>query len=846
MAGFEIPGYEILEKIGEGGMAVVYKARQLSLGRLVAIKILRPNLAEDPVSVAQFKLEANSVATLKHPHIVQIHEAGEFSGTYFFVMEYVAGYSVGRWLSRKGVLTEENALLVANPVAKALEYAWSKSGLIHCDIKPDNVMVDEDGTIKLSDFSGLSFARKSPEADLLADVVIGTPNYMAPEQARGISGLDFRTDVYALGAVLYHLVTGILPFKDTPEMEAARRHVSDFLEDPRKINPDVSEGLALLIQKMMVKNHQERYANWGLVLADIARVKEGKLPLGPWPDVYASTVVIKTAPVPPEQVSTPPAEPRWPESQPVPAREEEKKRDPLGIEAEFTGRFESRSSVSSQVVVVFSALVILGLLLAVRFNIPQKFFHAEREAPEPGATGDVAAVESTGAETQGAVPGTTPEREEEPPVESATDLSAEIPKLPETAAATNAVTAPEEGRKAMQLRTAALKDYLGLMEKVIGLAQRRNYAAARKQLETWLGANPGHAYKEQVALEIDRLSKAMDVFAGIEKGSVRLRGMAFQIPGNMTGTVAKVADGMLIVERKVSGAVAHISLELQKLSDTDLAKLLWEADESAYSVNMAALQISESLFSKADVLLEKAEKAGGDVAYLRAWSEDWQKAILNSRASRALDELIKLTDKERFTEAGARLQQLRDTFGSSDILQWARKEEFNLASFAVEDATSQAAASAEPSPEEGSVEDPFASLAQESSSTEEPSETIAEPGGAGDTNTEDEVEQVTVAALKEQIVSLDGRTVKLRFKYRGDIRQVSEELYATQLGEDGSMIATEFSQDGYKWVRNAPLWGPTTKKWVVFGKVNAQKGCVVLIGRTRSVPMGNKAAEYSW
>ena len=841
MAGFEIPGYEILEKIGEGGMAVVYKARQLSLGRLVAIKILRPNLAEDPVSVAQFKLEANSVATLKHPNIVQIHEAGEFSGTYFFVMEYVAGYSVGRWLNRKGLLTEENALLVANPVAKALEYAWSKSGLIHCDIKPDNIMVDEDGTIKLSDFSGLSFSRKSPEAETLAEVVIGTPNYMAPEQARGVAGLDFRADIYALGAVLYHLISGILPFKDTPEMEAAKRHISDFLEDPRKMNPEVSEGMALLIQKMMVKNRGDRYANWGLVIADIARVKEGKLPLGPWPDLYASTVVLKTAPVPPEQVRTPPAEPSWPESQPVAKREVEKGREPVGIEAEFTGRFESRSSVSSQVVVVFSVLVILGLLLAVRFNIPQKLFHPDRAALESGVTGSVASVESAAVEPPETVPSPESEQAAVQPVEPGAGAPATTQAVVQ---ATDTAEAEAEKKAALQIRAAGLNDYLGLMEKVIGLSQRRNYSAARKLVEAWRSANPGHAYREQADLEIERLEKATDLFAGIEKGSALVRGMGFQIPGNMTGTISKVAGGMVILERKIGGAAAQISMELLKLPDADLAKLLWKTDEPNYPLNMAVLQISESLFSKADAMLEKAGKSGLDIASLRAWSDDWQKAILNNRANRALDELIKLADKERFAEAGVRLRQLRDTFAASDILEWARKEEFDLVSFAIEDATTLAAATTGPAPEEVEEADPFASLAvQENPSAEEtktePAET-AEPEEAG------EIEQITISELKEQIVSLNGRTVKLRFKYRGDIRQVSEGSYATQLGEDGSMIGVEFPQDGYKWMRNVPLWGPTTKKWVVFGKVEAPKGCVVLIGRTRSLPMGNKAAEFSW
>ena len=289
-AAFALPGYEILKQIGEGGTATVWQARQRSLDRVVAIKTLDHALVPDQEALARFRQEAQAAARLKHPAIVQVYDAGEEAGRPYLVMEYVGGCTVGDLLRKAGKLTEQNTLLVAEAVAHALAYAWDKDCIIHLDIKPDNVLVETDGTIKVADL-GLARFIGVHHKRVDADTILGTPNYVSPEQAEGVPDLDCRTDIYSLGAMMYHMVTGRLPFAGHPGSGAMDAHIGEFLVDPAELNPDLSPGMAWLIEKLMIKNRAYRPAYWSVVLADLAEVKEGRLPKPPLPELGQSTVV---------------------------------------------------------------------------------------------------------------------------------------------------------------------------------------------------------------------------------------------------------------------------------------------------------------------------------------------------------------------------------------------------------------------------------------------------------------------------------------------------------------------------------------------------------------------------
>ena len=285
----ELPGYQILEKIGEGGMATVWTARQLSLDRIVAVKILALQQARDEEAVARFRQEAQAAARLKHPGIIQVYDAGEHNHLLYYVMEFVAGCTVAELLAQKGKLTEKNALLVAEGIALALGYAWDEARLIHCDVKPDNVMIDQDGTVKLAD---LGLARVlGARSRASADMIEGTPFYTAPEQARGDQDLDTRADIYSLGAMLYHMTTGKMPFGEMSGLAAMESQVSGYIRDPQEISPGLSNGFCWLVEKMMVKDRTLRYQSWAEIHVDLQEVKGGGLPLGKLPSAGQSTVL---------------------------------------------------------------------------------------------------------------------------------------------------------------------------------------------------------------------------------------------------------------------------------------------------------------------------------------------------------------------------------------------------------------------------------------------------------------------------------------------------------------------------------------------------------------------------
>ena len=284
----QIPGYEILGPLGKGGSSTVWKARQLSLDRIVALKVLAPGMIPDEHAVELFRTEARAAARLNHRHIVQVYDAGVSEGQHYFTMEFVEGQSVGDIIARKGRMPEEDALAVVESVADALAFAWAREHIVHCDLKPDNILVERHGNVKITDL-GLVRMVGGKTQNARHELILGTPNFISPEQARG-DEVDFRADVYSLGATLYHMVTGVLPFAGSPGDSAMDKHIHDTLPDPTDVNPAVSGRVAWLIEKMMIKDRERRHGSWEEVLEDIRRVTDGRLPRGPLPDEGFSTI----------------------------------------------------------------------------------------------------------------------------------------------------------------------------------------------------------------------------------------------------------------------------------------------------------------------------------------------------------------------------------------------------------------------------------------------------------------------------------------------------------------------------------------------------------------------------
>jgi serine/threonine-protein kinase len=252
----DIPGYEILAKIGEGGRGTVYRARQLSLDRLVAVKILAPELASDAEYTSKFLQEARAAAKLSHPNIVQAIEAGVHHDIWYFVMELVESGSLHERVTSVGKFSEQETLDVAQQMAQALDFAWRRAHLIHRDIKPANILLSSDGRSKLADL-GLAQRHGAP-ADK-SGFTEGTPQYCAPEQCRGEPNLDIRTDLYSLGATLYHLICGRPPFDGDNPAVVMGKQITDSPTPPHSLNPQISPALEAVILKLLAKDPAQRF-----------------------------------------------------------------------------------------------------------------------------------------------------------------------------------------------------------------------------------------------------------------------------------------------------------------------------------------------------------------------------------------------------------------------------------------------------------------------------------------------------------------------------------------------------------------------------------------------------------
>jgi serine/threonine protein kinase len=268
-----IPGYEILEPLGEGGMGQVYKARQIRLDRIVALKVIHPDYLSNPDAIRRFHREAKVAARLAHPHLVTVFDVDEIACTHFLVMEYVEGTDLGRLVKTRGVLQVTQACDYVRQAALGLEHIHER-GLVHRDIKPTNLFLTGNGShIKVLDM-GLARLNQPGPSDRLSDeltqpgAVMGTPAFLAPEQARDSRRVDIRSDIYSLGCTFYYLLTGRVPFPGIGLAEIVVQHQLDEPEPIEKLRPDVPAGVIAIIRKMMAKKPEERFQT----PADVAAV----------------------------------------------------------------------------------------------------------------------------------------------------------------------------------------------------------------------------------------------------------------------------------------------------------------------------------------------------------------------------------------------------------------------------------------------------------------------------------------------------------------------------------------------------------------------------------------------
>ena len=304
--------YAIIERVGTGGMAEVYRARDELLGREVAVKVLSERFSRDRSFVERFRREAQAAANLNHPNIVSLFDYGSDDGTYFIVMEFIDGSSLSDIVHREGALMPERAAEIASDVAKALERAHAQ-GLVHRDIKSGNIMITRTGQTKVTDFGiARAVGRDGEQTMTQTGMVIGTAAYLSPEQAQG-NPVDGRSDVYSLGVVLFEMLTGRTPFSGDSALSIAYKHVREDARPPSELNRDVSPQLDAITLKALAKNPDNRYSTAAEMSEDLQRFMHGQK-VQATPLLGDRTAVMGrgtgTQVLPPTEVGPPEAPPR--------------------------------------------------------------------------------------------------------------------------------------------------------------------------------------------------------------------------------------------------------------------------------------------------------------------------------------------------------------------------------------------------------------------------------------------------------------------------------------------------------------------------------------------------------
>ncbi len=283
--------YRLLRQIGVGGMAIVYHGRDLMLERPVAVKVLRQDLSSDPSFREHFKQEARAAANLSHPNIVTVHDFGLDKNQLYIVMEYVPGTELKTIMRQKGQFSVEEAISLISQACAGVGYAH-KAGLIHCDVKPQNILVTPDQRVKVTDF-GIARALSTIRPDEQHEIVWGSPQYFSPEQASGLAPSP-ASDVYSLGVILYEMLTGSLPFDSTDPIELARMHREAAPVPPSQLNPRIPPALEQILLKVLSKEPSLRYRTadqFGRILNGISHQLEATIPPSPTVTVPGATVV---------------------------------------------------------------------------------------------------------------------------------------------------------------------------------------------------------------------------------------------------------------------------------------------------------------------------------------------------------------------------------------------------------------------------------------------------------------------------------------------------------------------------------------------------------------------------
>ena len=802
-----IEGFELIEKLGEGGMGAVFKARQISLDRMVAIKILPRHVVQDADSVERFLIEARIAAALKHNNIIQVYEAGKSGEDYFFAMEWVTGYTVAEWIERSGRLSETDALLVVESVADALAYAWEKAWIVHGDIKPANIMVDGDGTIKLADFLALTPPGGAERPESLREHVVGTPNYMSPEQARGVGTLDFHTDVYALGAVLYHLVTGHMPFEDESEpREIMRRQITDFIPDPQEYVPELSENCAWLIEKMMLKNPRQRYTSWDEALADIRRVKHGGMPDYPLPPPGGSTVgrcakrgsgVLS---VPSDQMMHH-------------ACDTIQHRDDIG----------ARIRSVAYLLCFLLALAAAALFWLNETGVLPLWYGTQSDGEMPAP-----ASEEPAFPPMHAPPPQPPEPVQIIPAVAPKPF-AEMEETPKKTADGAPAAMTEDLNDSAQAQ--AYLAYLQVFQRMIPLLRERRYDAALAQLNAYEAGALGPA-RARAADDAERISLLQEQQDQLRRRRYDLKGQPVRAEPNLAGTLADVGENTISVLCTVAGGKeAIVSVPLDRVPDETLDQLIRAAHPQDADRIDVCRRLSRMQFSDAENALLRLPDTP-EKETLEAWLADWSRLVNNLRAQDLLERIQAAIRAQQWIEARRLAEAAERQYARTDVLAILQHTEWTD----LQDRITRQSQSESLEEEDVPAEPALA--------PRQPEPMMPFPESEEDDEEEALLDVYDINEIKEGYVRLDGQTVRMRFRYRTDIRQIETNTYATELGSEFGRIIVVFPEEGLRWMKRQSKQQQGKPRRSVYGVVDAQQSRLNLVGRRKK--SSDATESYTW
>ena len=286
-----LPGYDVLDKIGDGPAGTVWKAQQVSLDRVVAIRTLSPSLQSDPKQFEQILNQLRSAAHLTHPNIIKIFNVDSVQDSHFIVMEYVHGPSLAELIAEKGALPPKTAIRIALSIAEALRDAWAQVNIIHGDIRPANIIMEDGKTVKLTDLGmTIDISPKELAEQIDADALTRQPHYMAPEHLDSTETKTMQADMYSLGALLYHMLTGHRPFVENDTNDVITMHRDGTLPDPRKLRSSIPLPALHLMHRLLAKSPRNRYKDWPQLVTEIGGIAAGKFILGKQGETFKSTL----------------------------------------------------------------------------------------------------------------------------------------------------------------------------------------------------------------------------------------------------------------------------------------------------------------------------------------------------------------------------------------------------------------------------------------------------------------------------------------------------------------------------------------------------------------------------